>query len=164
METHIGIETKVYIFISHTNVYQTASITKEALKNQVDRILLGSMLASFYSWYTPKLVQWTHEHSSLVGRLAMHGPNSIGPFSPNWHSYWVCRSSGFLAAKTSTQHWKGYQSSRTLPGKLVASWLHQIPHLPIPGGGRVGEKVIHPYRKHLLFWRCAWLLCQWYLF
>lgn len=49
MATHIGIETKVYIFISHTNIYQTASITKEALKNQVDRILLGSMIASFYS-------------------------------------------------------------------------------------------------------------------
>lgn len=76
----------------------------------------------------------------LAGMEAMHGPNSIGSFSPNWHSYWFCRSSGFSAAKPSTQHWEGYQSSKTQPGKLVASWFHQIPHVPMPWGAGLVRK------------------------
>lgn len=34
MEIRIGTETNVHIFMSHTNVYQRASVAKEALKKQ----------------------------------------------------------------------------------------------------------------------------------
>lgn len=47
MEIHIGTETNVHIFMSHTNIYQRVSIAKEALKQQdypqvnVNRLLVS---------------------------------------------------------------------------------------------------------------------------